>query len=98
VVVFDDAFFGGVESTTTQSSQITSFLTFLGTSGTSLTGSLSSGDNLLFVIDDSTAANDISLWHWNDTSVDGTIDSGEITDVGTLDNIDISTLAAANFA
>ena len=61
-------------------------------------GSLSASDNLLFVIDDSTSANDISLWHWNDTSADGTIDSSEITDVGTLDNTDISTLAAANFA
>jgi hypothetical protein len=98
VVVFDDAFYTGVDSTTTFSSQVTSFLSFLGTSGTSMTGSLSAGDKLMFVIDDSTSANDISLWHWDDTSADGTIDSGEIVDVGVLDNTDISSLVAANFA
>lgn len=98
VVVFDDAFYTGVDSTAAFSTQVTNFLTFLGSSGTSMTGSLSASDNLFFVIDDSTSANDISLWHWNDTSADGTIDSSEITDVGTLDNTDISTLAAANFA
>ncbi|MFP6736706.1 MAG: FecR domain-containing protein [Rhodospirillales bacterium] len=98
VVVFDDAFYTGVDSTAAFSTQVTNFLTFLGSSGTSMTGSLSASDNLFFVIDDSTSANDISLWHWDDTSADGTIDSSEITDVGTLDNTDISTLAAANFA
>ncbi|MDP6842867.1 MAG: FecR domain-containing protein [Rhodospirillales bacterium] len=98
VVIFDDAFYSGVDSTVALSTQITSFLTFLGSSGTSMTGSLSGGDDLLFVIDDSTTANDISLWHWSDTSADGVVDSGEITDVGTVDNTDISTLVAGNFA
>ena len=98
VVIFDDAFYTGVDSTAAFSSQVTNFLTFLGTSGTAMTGSLSAGDKLMFVIDDSTAANDISLWHWDDTSADGIVDSGEFVDVGTVDNTDITTLAAANFA
>ena len=97
-VVFDDLWFGGVDSTSSVTNQITSFLTFLGTSATSLTGSLGANDQLAFVLDDSTGNNDVGLWHWNDSDGGADVDAGELSKVATLDNIDVSSLdSSGNF-
>lgn len=98
VALIDDAVFSGVNSSDDFLSQLFTFLGAI-SSGTldTLVGSFSGGDNVLFVIDDATAANDVSLWHWADDG-DATVEAAEITDVSTLDNTDISTLSATNFA
>lgn len=100
VAVFDDAFFGGVDSTANLTDQINSFVTFLNSvAATNVKGSLGIGDKLAFILDDSTAANDVSVWHWADADSGGDIDASEITKVASIDNIDISTLNTTdNFA
>ncbi|NQV46834.1 MAG: hypothetical protein HQ504_03545 [Rhodospirillaceae bacterium] len=99
VVIFANTWFTGVDSTAGLSTQIATFLGFLGTNANiNLLPSLAASDKMIFVVDDTTAANDVSVWHWSDTDSGGDIDANEITDLATIDNIDISTLVAGNFA
>jgi len=97
-VVFDDAWtsFAGVDATASEATQLTAFLTFIG-GQSNFNASLSANDKLTFIIDDTSGNNDVSVWHWADTG-NGSIDSGEISAVASIDNIDISNLVTGNFS
>ena len=58
---------------------------------------LASGNNMLFVVGSGSNAR---LWHWTDGTggtSDGTVESGELTNVATVSSIDNDSLTADNF-
>lgn len=56
-------------------------------------GSLSASDTFAFLVQDDSS--DTTVWQWNDTG-NGSVDSGELTKMATLDGIDVDDLTSAN--
>ena len=56
-------------------------------------GSLSASDTFAFLVQDDSS--DTTVWQWNDTG-NGSVDSGELTKMATLDGVDVDDLTSAN--